>query len=56
MATDPPYFVEARAAGRLVVTGIYFMICCLRLPMDIDTCVIETPKLELDAYIANYRG
>ncbi|MCJ1243103.1 hypothetical protein MMC30_000300 [Trapelia coarctata] len=36
MATEPPYFTEARAAGRLAIT--------------------EIPKLELDAYIANYRG
>ncbi|MCJ1380383.1 hypothetical protein MMC17_003486 [Xylographa soralifera] len=36
MAADPPYFEEAQAAGRVIVT--------------------DHPKLELDAYIANYRG
>ena len=53
MAADPPYFEEAQAAGRVVVTGMLHLCFAYSLSYS---CLIDHPKFELDAYIANYRG
>ena len=53
---EPQYFTKARRAGRIVVDGLYLRLSILLLKNYLADFLKEPPKLDLEAYIANYRG
>ena len=53
---EPPYFDEARAAGRIIVRGILTQAHLVVYLCSGLTAGIDPPKFDLDTYIANYKG
>ena len=53
---EPQFFARARRAGQIVVDGQETTVLIRYHCTNWLTQCLEPPKLDLEAYIANYRG